>query len=452
MNEFISKAFEELERSGVDYCILRNYGELPHTLPKGDVDILIEYRYGIFNYVERIVARIARSCGWSLHARLRHSVVSLNLYYSKIVYGKVQTINLEFSSVVAVYIKTKYREVGYCYLHTSDVIATRKSHNGLHVISDEYEFVHLLCELLFNEKEKYEERLISLFSRIPNSKNLKEVVAAVFGDVVGEELVGAVGEKKFDTLKSNLKKIYESFERLNRSSRYWYFFRDLMSVKEHFVQYLFPAGKLCVILGPDGSGKTFLADRFAAKHNRAFSKIRRIHLGNRPIILNSLRGRGDTLGERNQVDANQEGKFHDGKMPESYSRSYNTARFIYHYMDYVLHYWFFLRVKISNGELVLSERYIYDYVVSPDRYICGVPLWIKSLLSGLTPQPDILINLVVDPIVLLDRKRELPLELLEKEQAGYRNIKKGKVRVNVDNKGEPQMAISQIEKVVFDLK
>ncbi len=205
-----------------------------------------------------------------------------------------------------------------------------------------------------------------------------------------------------------------------------------------------------MFLGPDGSGKTLLANRVAERCHRMFSSVKRIHLGNRPILLPSLRGGKNKLGPTNQVEGVQPLEYHSGKTPKKYNKVYNSIRYLYHISDFILHYCFFLRPSLANNSLILSERYIYDYLAVPQRFIYGVPMKIRRIGALFVPKPDYVFYIEVSPNTILERKCELPLNILIKEQENYKKLlKQIEFAYSIDNNRSFEDAEEQITRIIL---
>jgi hypothetical protein len=73
--------------------------------------------------------------------------------------------------------------------------------------------------------------------------------------------------------------------------------------------------------------------------------------------------------------------------------------------------------------LVIFDRYYHDLLIDPLRYRYGGPMWLARFLGRLVPPPDLLF-LVLDAEdgVILSRKREVPLEELRRQRAGYQQF------------------------------
>jgi thymidylate kinase len=68
---------------------------------------------------------------------------------------------------------------------------------------------------------------------------------------------------------------------------------------------------------------------------------------------------------------------------------------------------------------VLFDRYHGDLLVDPRRYRYGGPMWLARLACRLMPQPDRVIFLDAEPVVLLSRKQEIDEASLARSRSGY---------------------------------
>lgn len=70
----------------------------------------------------------------------------------------------------------------------------------------------------------------------------------------------------------------------------------------------------------------------------------------------------------------------------------------------------------------MFDRYYYDYFVDLKRYRYSFPKWIPKAFAWSIPKPDVIFVLEGTPKVLFDRKKELPLEEIERQVKAYHNI------------------------------
>ena len=164
-------------------------------------------------------------------------------------------------------------------------------------------------------------------------------------------------------------------------------------------------GAVIVVAGPDGSGKTLVAEHLISV---AQARGPVLHLHHRPHILHG---------------ASQ----HDGPVTEPHrQRAYPgplaILKLLYVFLDYALGWVLRLGPTRRAGGTVILERGWWDMVVDPLRYRL-VPLpRLHRLLARLLPNADRTIVLDAPTEVLLARKAELPAEELVRQRAAWREL------------------------------
>ena len=201
-------------------------------------------------------------------------------------------------------------------------------------------------------------------------------------------------------------------------------------------------------MGTDGSGKTKVCDTLSQTRKRSFNKINRIHLGNRPITLPSLRG-VKINNSQNQLMDESIRNYHNYKLDIKRINLYQSLRFIYITLDYFLHYYLVIRPLLSRGDLIITERYFTDYVVIPERYFPLVPNWLKSFCYIFVPKPDLIIHLSVGIDQICARKKELPRHLIKYELVRFDSYIKQNSYATVDNTSDIHKTISNVEKLIY---
>lgn len=95
-----------------------------------------------------------------------------------------------------------------------------------------------------------------------------------------------------------------------------------------------------------------------------------------------------------------------------------------------------MRKRCIQKQLVVFDRYYYDYFVDMKRYRYSLPKWMPKLFAKTIPTPDLIFILDGTAKVLYERKKELPIDEIQRQITEYRNIKsryKNAILVNVDN-------------------
>lgn len=79
------------------------------------------------------------------------------------------------------------------------------------------------------------------------------------------------------------------------------------------------------------------------------------------------------------------------------------------------------RKKIAK-QLVIFDRYYYDYFADMKRYKYSLPNWFPLAFEWMIPKPDMVFVLDGSPEVLYERKKELPIEELSRQCSVFRQL------------------------------
>lgn len=156
------------------------------------------------------------------------------------------------------------------------------------------------------------------------------------------------------------------------------------------------------LFGPDGTGKSTTAG-----YIEALCKERGLithHYHWRPRLLPSL-----NVGT-SEIDVSRP----DELIPRSWIISLVT--YIYFFCDFFFAYFIKLRPLIMKGDIILYERYYYDILFHPRRYRAQEIRFIAEILARLVPRPDRIVLLYGEPSVISNRKPELSLKEISRQQ------------------------------------
>lgn len=164
-------------------------------------------------------------------------------------------------------------------------------------------------------------------------------------------------------------------------------------------------GRSIVICGPDGAGKSAVADAVVTALGGP-ERVRRFH--HRAPILPR---RTQSLVPVTEPHA---------KPP--YGRLLSAAKVVWLAIDMQLMWRVLVPLTTRRGIHVVVERGWWDLVVDPKRYRLA-SAGLASAVGRTMPAPDLEVILAGDPAVMLARKQELPGAELERQLATWRAIR-----------------------------
>lgn len=175
-------------------------------------------------------------------------------------------------------------------------------------------------------------------------------------------------------------------------------------------------GFIITFSGVDGAGKSTVIEevvRLVDKKYRRPVKVLRHRPSVLPILSSYLYGKA--AAEQRSV----------AKLPRSGNNSSSIsslARFSYYYLDYQLGQWYVFFRYLLRGQVVVYDRYYYDFIVDAKRSNIQLPRWLSAAGFRLILKPAINIFLYAAPEVILGRKKELTATTITKLTQGYRSL------------------------------
>lgn len=161
-------------------------------------------------------------------------------------------------------------------------------------------------------------------------------------------------------------------------------------------------GLFIVLVGPDGCGKSTIAENLLRTPPPQFSNVFHFHW--RPGWL-------PPLGRWRRDASNTETS---DAPPTDFAYGYvgSFIRYLYYLIDFVAGYWIRIRPRLKQSQLVIGERGYLDLVVDPRRYGFRLPGWLLHLGGLAVPAADLVILLKADALRVHSRKPELSVKRL----------------------------------------
>jgi len=434
LGHFVATVFERLERQKLPYIVLRNYDGLPEHVGH-DIDLMVADRD--LERFSRLLCETAETEGW-------HLVQYTNRYgFRSFIFVPCSNGGFEQSLKWDVWAPISWK--GFTWIDSEMALSSRHIHqNGFYIPAPGVESATLLLKelLQFGKiKSKYLGR-IQQFAQA-DSENFKKVLEKPFGKKLANHLLIQAQrgdwrdiEKSYGFLRSTL--IWKAIKHSPASvlSKLCKF------VMGHMMEYIRgrPRLFLCLI-GPDGSGKSVISQQLIESLSDIFEETHYYHgrFGALPELKTFC---PSWLVKKGEVKTSEQSM--TSKMPNRFVTSVLMA---YYAIDNMFLY---VRALWRRGttELVIFDRYFYDYVIQPSPF--GINSWLFRVLARLVPTPDIVIYLHAPSELIHNRKPELTIQEINRQA----DICNQLVRLlpnayNVDNSQPLNKVILQIRKIIL---
>ncbi len=174
-------------------------------------------------------------------------------------------------------------------------------------------------------------------------------------------------------------------------------------------RFIQPTGLFIIILGPDGSGKSTVAEALCVQLARGFRGTMQFHW--RPGLLPKL--------SRSTAGSKESSEDSSPALVSEYGSFVSFVRFVYYWLDFVLGYWIKLYPERAGTTCIIGERYFPDVMVHPARYGFSLPAALMRFFSYFVPNPDLIILLQDDPEAIHRRKAELTVPIIAQQIDEY---------------------------------
>ena len=393
LSVFLKLFFNKLNKSNINYCLLRNYENLPKKNKHRDIDILINKVD-----IEKILKYLNKN----------FTITSFNerdfiytIFISGIIDGKKDSLMIDM--------QTKLSWKGLTYLDNKEVfesIINYKNNRLLNVPSNVHEALITFFTFYLQGTElkiQLKKKLKDEFKR--NQLDLITLIAKITGYEFSRKLCSSVISGKINKLKKFLFylriKLFIKNYNQNRFNVFLVIIRHyFFEIKMRFTPY--PLNNIC-FLGLDGSGKSTLINNVSKKIDNRVYNVKLEHL--KPNLFISQTGK----------------KVAHPHLKKARNNFISTIKlfywvFVYNYKNYFHGF--------RETTLILWDRYIHDISIDPLRYRLKLKKKNYSFFINLVPKPECIFIVDVESKIAFKRKKELTIPVLHRLRKKYLETKK----------------------------
>lgn len=402
------------------YILMNKYDEVPYKLPS-DLDMCITPED--FNRLDNIMSHIAKGIGLAVVQKIWHGYQKCAYILSPLEPEGRFRLQLDYFTDFSV----RHTPLLISY---RDMQQETRKYGRFSVPSYRMEYVFLLMRRVF-KNDFDEEHLKAISLAMNGDKDGAFIFLRNYFDIETAEKINKYVENAdilaLQEMQPLLWKKMQELSKKNSAGVYRIKFH-LHELKRKLYRIKYPVGYSAVLLSPDGGGKSTVFERLQDTCWGCFHGITKMYF--RPHILTNP----GSLNPINPVPESADNPDPHGKKPNGLFKS--LFRYFYYNIDFILGYNTLVRKKRIQKQLVIFDRYYYDYFVDLTRYRYSFPKWVPKAFAWSIPTPDVIFVLEGTPEVLHKRKQELTVEELTRQTEEYHKISlkyKNAVIINVDN-------------------
>ena len=393
--KFIKSFFYELNKNKIRYCILRKanliLGGKAH-----DIDMVIDFSR--MEEIKSILENLSKNTGWNLFLKSTKDNGNLITIHYYIESNKtIEIVHFDFFK--------NFSWIDIPLIKNEDLLSKCVCENGIYSCSKENDAItKLFSRYLYHGyiKEEYKVDIVDIFLKY--EQNIKNIMSQFLEYDYSEKVYEFVVNKRWDELTRLNKDIKRSIKEKYLSSSYKKIIYNFTNISFKLKRYINYNGVMIAFIGTDGSGKSTIIENLPKVLGRTFdeSQIKYYHW--RPKYLKSLKG-----------DKNLNVNVSEPHSKKPYGKVLSFLKFMYFNLDYIIGYWLSVKVHLGKNELVIFDRYYYDYLVDKYRYRLNLNDKIIKWTMRVIPKPHITFLLTGTPKVLYERKKEISLGEVEKQ-------------------------------------
>ncbi len=441
-SNLITDLFNVFNDNEIDFIIPRNYEGLPLVNTSKDVDIIVDPAK--VKDAVALVKKVYKQHGFKYY--YQESYATLTCCFA---------VNKEKEISIHIDVIGSYVSKGYEIYSFEDLLAKTNKFENIRVFKDGFRELFLFFNKTFNYNIDLKKKYIE---EIKNSIEVSSIFKDELSIIVGEDLAVRVCSAIQSYNVIELNDLYPEVD--GAIKRYVYNKCSLSTFKKitlFNIERLFKVGiryrkfeRTISVMAPDGAGKTTFLNSFSTKlasyncRDKTDDVATYFHF--RPTIFPNL----SEIGEKAKV-MKRDIDYSNPHRAKPANVISSFIRMIYYSLDYILGFNYFVRRDVQYGKFTIFDRYAFDMLVDPKRSRLNLPLWLRKVILLFIPKPKLNFYLEAPPEVIFERKQELTLEEIKRQQNIFDHVAEIYGVVKIDSSKPVDELVDEAIAYVLDL-